>query len=153
MNLDSDGDDIFGLREITEVYQRRSPPAGEEARTHARESDYGEMETEPIGEGGDDWQAQLSRAIEDIFKDREPANTQRGIKAHAHAKQRRRIVRPAHEYVELRKAAFYDLGQLVTIAEVLRDCKLNKVQVASEQLSASDLVQHLLQLISGWITR
>jgi hypothetical protein len=54
VNLDSDGDDIFGLLEMTEVYRRRSPPAGEEARTHARESNYGEMETEPIGEGWDD---------------------------------------------------------------------------------------------------
>jgi hypothetical protein len=54
VNLDSDVDDIFGLREMTEVYRRRSPPALEEARTHTRESDYGEMETEPIGEGGDD---------------------------------------------------------------------------------------------------
>jgi hypothetical protein len=152
-NLDPDGDDIFGLREMTEPYRRRSPPAGEEARTHARESDFGEMETEPIGEGRDDRQTQLSRAIEDISKDGEPTNTQRGIKAHAHAKQQGKIVSPAHEYAELRKAALYDLGKLVTIDEVLRACKLNKVQVASEQLSASDLVQHLLQLISGWSAR
>jgi hypothetical protein len=63
------------------------------------------------------------------------------------------MVRPAHEHAELRKAALYDLGKLLTIAEVLRACKLNEVQVVSEQLSASDLVTHLLQLISGWSTR
>jgi hypothetical protein len=63
------------------------------------------------------------------------------------------MVRPAHEHARLRKEALYDLGKLLTIAEVLRACKLNKVQVVSEQLSASDLVTHLLQLISGWSAR
>jgi hypothetical protein len=91
----------------------------------------------------------LSRAIEDLFKEGEPVNTQRGIKANAHAKQLGKIVRPA----EFRKSTIYDLGKLVTISEVLRACKLNKVQVASDQLSARDLVQHLLQLISGWFAQ
>jgi hypothetical protein len=95
----------------------------------------------------------LSGAIEDLFKEGEPVNTQRGIKANAHAKQLGKIVRPADEHAEFRKSTIYDLGKLVTISEVLRACKLNKVQVASDQLSARDLVQHLLQLISGWIAQ
>ena len=60
------------------------------------------------------------------------------------------MVRPSHEHERLRKEALYDLGKLLTMEEVLRACKLNEVQVASEQLSASDLVTHLLQLIKGW---
>jgi hypothetical protein len=68
----------------------------------------------------------LSRAIEDLFKEGEPVNTQRGIKANAHAKQLGKIVRPADEHAEFRKSTIYDLGKLVTISEVLRACKLNQ---------------------------
>jgi len=111
------------------------------------------MEVDQGGEDGDDWQAHLSQAIEDMFQEGEPENAQRGVQAHARAKKQGKMVRPAHEHAELRKEAIYDLGKLLTIAEVLRACKLNKVQVVSEQLSTSDLVTHLLQLISGWIAR
>jgi hypothetical protein len=146
-------EDLFGLEELAESYRRRPRQTGGEERTRAQEPDCGEMEADQDGEDGDDWQAQLSQAIEYMFQEGEPEHAQRGVQAHARAKRQGKMVRPAHEHERLRKEALYDLGKLLTMAEVLRACKLNKVQVASEQLSASDLVTHLLQLISGWSAR
>ena len=146
-------EDLFGLEELAESYRRRPRQTGGEERTRAQEPDCGEMEADQDGEDGDDWQAQLSQAIEYMFQEGELEHAQRGVQAHARAKRQGKMVRPAHEHERLRKEALYDLGKLLTMAEVLRACKLNKVQVASEQLSASDLVTHLLQLISGWIAR
>ena len=44
-----------------------------------------EMEADQGGEDGDDWQAQLSQAIEAMFQEGEHA--QRGVQAHARAKE------------------------------------------------------------------
>ncbi len=46
-----------------------------------------EMEADQGGEDGDDWQAQLSQAIEDMFQEGEPEHAQRGVQAHARAKE------------------------------------------------------------------
>ena len=96
-NPDPNDDDIFRLEELS---RRALPSAGAEARSSVHDPDGGEMEMDLVEESGDDWQAQLSRAIEDIFENGEPVNTQRGIKAHANAKRRGKIVRPADERAE-----------------------------------------------------
>ena len=147
-NRDFVDEDLFGLAELADSYRRRPQQTGGEGRTRAQELDCGEMEVDQDGEDGDDWPKQLSQAIEAMFQEGEHA--QRGVQAHARAKGQGKMVRPSHEHERLRKEALYDLGKLLTMAEVLRACKLNEVQVASEQLSASDLVTHLLQLIKGW---
>ena len=86
-NRNFDDEDLFGLEELTESYRRRPRPTGGEERTRAQEPDCGEMEADQDGEDGDDWQAQLSQAIEDMFQEGEPEHAQRGVQAHARAKE------------------------------------------------------------------